>query len=353
MWHPTPEEAGRLTTTCHDFAMAGSRWWRRDPPIGRDREVSPDVFAMHGQFSPPRAGDVLVTASIGADGQAVALWATPDAAAALHGRTSIPGGASFADVTLAEPVEAVVTSHAGSKATGATSLDELRMAHPAIQPMPGGELLVVGARCRWTPVRVEPNAALFAEDGSLLRTAVVGDGVQHLRSTSTGEIWVGYSDEGVYGNFGWGHPGPAPVGRNGLARFDPDLTLAWEFPWDDRRPRIDDCEALNVGSDVWACYYSEFPLVRIADGSVQFWPPTRLDSLTTLLVDHDRIAFVGTDITFAHIEGDILRVTSSIPLALPPDARTPGTQLIGQSSTLHVLTPAGAWYKADLDTLAP
>ena len=29
---------------------------------------------------------------------------------------------------------------------------------------------------------------------------MLGDGVQHPQATAAGDIWVGYSDEGVFGN---------------------------------------------------------------------------------------------------------------------------------------------------------
>ncbi|MDX6212176.1 MAG: hypothetical protein QOF82_1263, partial [Frankiales bacterium] len=217
-------------------------------------------------------------------------------------------------------------------------------------PLPDGAVLVVGTRCAWTPDGVVPNAALYGADGSLRRTAVVGDGVQHLRSTPTGEVWIGYSDQGIYGSLGWGRPGLAPVGHSGLVRFGTDLTLAWEFPRGDAPPRISDCDALNVDSDVWTCYYTDFPVARIDHDLVTTWP-TGLVAVSALLVDQDRIASVGAQVTFAHIEGDDLRVTSTRPLILPPEAETPGTHLIGQGPSLHALTPSGDWYLADLDTL--
>jgi hypothetical protein len=178
-----------------------------------------------------------------------------------------------------------------------------------------------------------------------------GDGVHQVRSTPLGEIWIGYSDEGIYGNFGWGGPGPAPIGRSGLARFDADLNMTWEYPRTETIPPIDDFEALNVATDVWACYYSDYPLARIQDGSVRTWR-TGLTSASALLVDDDRVAFFGSQATFGRIEGDNLRVTGNAPLALPRDASARGTQLIGQGPKLNVLTPDGTWYVGDLDSFA-
>jgi hypothetical protein len=315
------------------------------------RRAARNVLMKHGQFVAPRAGDVLVTAAVGPAGEAVALWAAAEDAAALHGRHENAGGASFPDVTLPQPVEIRATVHTASRVTQVISIGEFGLAHPNVQPMPDGELLIVGSRCAWTAESVRPNAALYGADGSLHRTAVVGDGVQHVRSTPVGEVWIGYSDEGIYGNFGWGGPGPAPIGRSGLARFDADLNMTWEYPSAESIPRIDDFEALNVATDVWACYYSDYPLARIQDGSVRTWR-TGLTSASALLVDDDRVAFFGSQATFGRIEGDNLRVTGNAPLALPRDASARGTQLIGQGPKLNVLTPDGTWYVGDLDSFA-
>jgi hypothetical protein len=344
-----------------------------------------DVWRRHGQLTPPRPGDVLVTASIGPGGRAVALWAAPQEVAALRGRTadttaptrrrfgtfastsrSVPKAAaartrqamadtavrsSFPDVTLQEPAEVRVSIHGPAHAMRVITVPDLRLAHRLVQPMPDGELLVVGSRCAWTPDGVMPNAAVYSVDGSLRRTAVVGDGVQHLRSTPSGQVWIGYSDEGIYGNFGWGTPGPAPIGRSGLARFDRDLDVSWEFPAEGTTPRIDDCEALNVDHDVWTCYSSDFPLVRIDGDQVTTWP-TGLDTVSAVLADQTRVALVGAQTTVAELNGDNLQVTSTQHLALPPDAEAAGSQLIGQGSILHALTPDGLWYVTDLDILA-
>src|SRR5262249_4405358 len=78
-------------------------------------------------------------------------------------------------------------------------------------------------------------------------------------------IWVGYYDEGVYGNFGWGNAqGSAPIGAAGLLCFDRSGKKIWEYDAPEDVGTIDDCYALNVSSSgVWAYHYSDFPLVRV------------------------------------------------------------------------------------------
>jgi hypothetical protein len=57
-----------------------------------------------------------------------------------------------------------------------------------------------------------------------------GDGIEHVQATSAGEIWVGFFDEGIYGNYGWGSGTQLPVGRTGLVRFSPTFSPTEAFP---------------------------------------------------------------------------------------------------------------------------
>ena len=56
--------------------------------------------------------------------------------------------------------------------------------------------------------------------GSVVAEGTLGDGINHLLTTPSGAIWVGYFDEGVFGSFGWGGPGPPPIGQPGIVQFD-------------------------------------------------------------------------------------------------------------------------------------
>ena len=54
-----------------------------------------------------------------------------------------------------------------------------------------------------------------ARAGELRRQFVLGDGIKHVQTTAAGDIWVGYFDEGVYGNYGWGNdPDSEPIGAD-------------------------------------------------------------------------------------------------------------------------------------------
>jgi hypothetical protein len=139
----------------------------------------------------------------------------------------------------------------------------------------------------------EHNAIVYERDGTVAGEHVFGDGIQHVLTTPTGDTWVGYFDEGVYGNYGWSNTGPRPIGEAGLIRFGSDGTPAWRFTADEAPP-IDDCYALNVvGESAWACYYSDFPVVRVTGTEVTVWRNEVAGGASNLLVDGERVGLVG------------------------------------------------------------
>ena len=74
---------------------------------------------------------------------------------------------------------------------------------------------------------ISRNAVLYNSDGQVVSEHVLGDGIAHLLATSTGQVWAGYFDEGIYGNYGWGRAdSQEPVGAYGIVRFSP----AWSPP---------------------------------------------------------------------------------------------------------------------------
>jgi len=189
-------------------------------------------------------GDVLLSVAVGPAGEAVAVWSAPGDQEALTSVTVQPGWASFPDARAAQPAGVRVTVHSPGLA-GVVRIGQMALAHVTTQPLPGGRFLVVAARCRWRPEGPDRNALVYSPDGAVLAEYTIGDGVEDVLTTPSGSVWVGYFDEGVYGNHGWGGPGPQPLGSCGLARFDPAGEQDWRFP-QDAPATIDDCYALNV-----------------------------------------------------------------------------------------------------------
>ena len=97
------------------------------------------------------------------------------------------------------------------------AVEPLEVAYPEVQPLADGGLLVVDARVVYGS---PPNARVIAPDRRVRRAIMFGDGVEHVLVDRLDRAWVGYLDEGVFGNLGWGVPGPEPIGSPGLLRFD-------------------------------------------------------------------------------------------------------------------------------------
>lgn len=77
----------------------------------------------------------------------------------------------------------------------------------------------------------ELNALTVGLDGRILRRGCPGDGIGHLQVAEDGTIWAGYSDEGVYGNFGRRGPGPTPLGARGMPSLRSYLQRDLEHEW--------------------------------------------------------------------------------------------------------------------------
>jgi hypothetical protein len=175
-----------------------------------------------------------------------------------------------------------------------------------------------------------------------------GDGIQDVQITAGGEIWVSYSDEGVFGNYGWGLGSDSPpIGASGLVCFDTNAKKTWSYEAPVGLGPIDDCYALNVGREViWAYYYSDFPLVRIGrDRQIQAWR-TGIGGATAIAVDESRVLFFGGygDDEHRCLVGELGD--------LPSMATVTKWDAIGRGPLLHIFAGT-SWYQLDVRTLPP
>jgi hypothetical protein len=180
--------------------------------------------------------------------------------------------------------------------------------------MPGGSILLVGARSWWRSDGPDRNAVIYGADGRVLAEETLGDGIEHVLADGTGHIWVGYFDEGVFGNYGWGRPGsPEPLGACGLTGF-PQISSPSGWRNDIRGVR-----ALAVRGTQAALYGGHGP-------------------------DRDRLA-VGL------LDGGRFRQTGEYRLVLPGGEPMPApAKVIGRGACLHVLTGDG-WYQLAMNDL--
>jgi hypothetical protein len=208
--------------------------------------------------------------------------------------SEIRGIVAFPKSTLSEPVDWVV-ARSGAAGVETVTVADLPLVVSYVQPLPGNRLLLAGARCHWRPEGPERNAVIVDPLGRVCAAFTIGDGVQDVRITADGVIWVSYFDEGVFGNYGWHHPGPGPIGAPGLVAFD--ATGEITFAYDATAARSDDiCDAyaMNVTADgaAWVYFYTDFPIVRVQRGTYRLWR-TDVAGARALAVHDDRALLFG------------------------------------------------------------
>ena len=281
-------------------------------------------------------GDV-VAPSINARGHATMLVVEPE----LLDRApcSLPAGAQFVEFD-------------GTTIVHAVELDGALPALPEVCSLAGGGVLVVGSCCLNTPEgKAEKNARVYDEHGRLRGAFAAGDGISHVGVDDAGRIWVAYSDEGVYGD-------PGCIGASGLVRFNVEGEITWSYRPPDEESWIDDCYALNIaGTEVWACYFSSFPIARVRDDAVTLWPNCdHVTAAKALAVDGDHVLLAGgyreeaeravllkLDSTGAHEVGRFWLTT-------PDGASLSGARMIGSGGSVHLFAGT-SWYRIDIADL--
>lgn len=318
----------------------------------RDTDRFPRV-QFRGELEAPPGFDSLVTAGISLSGP-TALWSSRDGEAALHAYEQPPGRGRTPRTTPDAKPTVALAAYAGSGVVPTTvvRVRALPVAHPRIDMLADGSFLVVGARCRWAESGPELNALAIDRSGQIHRRGCLGDGIQHLQVARDGTIWAGYFDEGVYGNMGWGGPGPEPLGAGGIAAWSPDFEKAWEL--DPQEGLVDDCYALNVGAaEVLACPYTDFPVVRIQDRKVTVAATSGVSGPAGIIANGDQVGIIGTYrdpsllITGAIRDG-AFRESARVHLWAPDGAPMPTARVHCRGSVAHFLA-GRTWYSFDLE----
>lgn len=88
-----------------------------------------------------------------------------------------------------------------------------------------GSLLLASSFCWRKDDCVQKNARRYSTSGACLDEFMIGTGLSGLAIDDEDTIWVGYHEEGVYGNHGWDDN---PVGSAGLVAFSQDGQIRWE-----------------------------------------------------------------------------------------------------------------------------
>lgn len=202
-------------------------------------------------------------------------------------RVESPGWASFPKLRAGRPNRFRIHHKAADEDWTTLDLSETDENYHAVQPLGGDAWLLV--RGRADDDRDE-NAHVYDASGRHLRSFHAGDGIQDVQATADGQIWFSYFDEGVFSGMG--------LSGSGLVRLDSCGRCTFRFPGTHggTPPDIVDCYALNVASDreVWLCYYTEFPVVRLTDGKVDgVWPDAPVEGSPALAVRAGMVLFAG------------------------------------------------------------
>lgn len=324
-------------------------------------------------LQPPVKGAVLVQASISYHGLPVTIWSDEEGYARFFERNE-----NFPRVFVSEEADAIFALHnADGTVRIASAPVDLPVSVPDIQYLPDGTFLAVGARCRWSSDRHEAthNAYIYTADGELVRSGVLGDGIQDVQARSDGTIWTSYFDEGILGNFGWdfgvrgeasGEAENLAIGFCGLCRWNSELQAEWLYPdWHDVEPEfgeelahltfIADCYAMNCTDEQTViCPYSDFPLVTITGDRITRIVDTRkeIPRLRGLAVSGNRVLAYGDyDETICALAdtSDGYREITRCQVQHADDAALPYYPAGSRGSAIHFIDSLHRWFVLDVD----
>lgn len=236
---------------------------------------------------------------------------------------------------------------------GVTETDFVTMpsgAFPIVDRMADGRWIVAGVHAAAN----ERNGRIYTIDGRKEHEIHLGDGIDHLLCSPDSTIWVGYFDEGIFK--GAHKDGSRPVSAGGIVQFDAMGTPLWSFNDQVRDGyAVADSYAITLSvDDLWACYYTDFPIARIRAGHTKFWS-NEICGAKAIAVKGDKIILGGGYgskagcIRVLQLDGDRSRLLGS--LAFTPVERGTAALLQGRGEILHIVC-GGLWFKLPVQQAA-
>jgi len=297
-------------------------------------------------FAPQLSGREIISVGVGPENEVLVLAATSSAKEEALRRHVHPSGASFPLSKVAYQADVL---QFGPDFQGEVAL-EVEEAYPKIQPLPNGEVLIVAARCYNRSGNPEQNAAVYDVNGVFTRRFVMGDGIGHVQVARDGSIWAGYSDEGVFGNYGW----VEPLGASGLVHLDAHGGVIWKFEPSDEVDFIADCYSLNVARDaVWLCPYTDFPVIRLKPGGTKRAWKSEFAGARAITSDNHRVLLFGgytenrTRCVVQDLGDDSMKNAREVGFLLHSGEKLERPQVRGRGSILHFFVDT-SWYQLDL-----
>lgn len=215
--------------------------------------------------------------------------------------------------------------------------------YPIVDRTADGRWLIASSRAE----EGEANARIYSGDGAEEQAFPMGDGIENLLCAPDGTVWVGYFDEGVFG--GPNRDGSWPVSSGGIVQFDAGGKPCWLFNEHVQNTRaVADSYAMTLsGSALWACYYTDFPIVRVERGKAKFWA-NDIAGAKAVAVKDDVVVLAGgygdetSRIAVVRLERGAARHIGSLSFAASPAGSAGMVQ--GRGSIMHVVAD-GLWSK--------
>ena len=235
----------------------------------------------------------LVSRSISNSGDGLFLFVKGDLNGEAHGR--IESGGSFPQPKMPskKSFKIVVLNQYKKEVI---ELGELDFAFPVFDIFSDGRVVIAASRCRWRGKDdYDLNGLIYnPATGERIRF-LAGDGIQSLSVDNQSRIYISYFDEGVFGNFGWGNPGPIGSGAGGVNCFNDCGERIWYFnSVDGSGEFISDCYAMNVNqNNAYVYYYTDFSLCRIGSEFERKYWKTGLSGCHHFAISDEAILFSG------------------------------------------------------------
>ncbi|MFI8528669.1 hypothetical protein ACIGMX_00235 [Streptomyces aquilus] len=173
----------------------------------------------------------------------------------------------------------LVTVEGGRDRT--TRLRSVPARFPRVDALPDGGFVVADARRQDGVEQVQ----VFDSSGRSSHGFDVGDAIEHLLTDESGDLWVGYFDEGV---------GSDPLCDPGLRCWSRTGEPLWEYHQPSEAGWFLDCYALNVDRRcTWAYPYTDFPLLEIRNRRRASIRTTPVRGAKGVMVHGPRVALYG------------------------------------------------------------
>jgi len=309
-------------------------------------------FQKIGDVPQPSDDYALVANSVANDGALLFLSIEPTGISAVA-ETETRGIGTFPKARMKDAKRFRLAISRPGEVLRTIALPPLDVTFPRVDIFPNGTVLIVAPRCKWRgPGDCDLNGVIFDPETAQVSRILLGDGISSVYVDALGRIWVAYFDEGVFGNFGWGNPGPTPIGAGGLVCFSERGQKIWEYPGDHG---MADCYALNVsGSEAAMFFYTDFPLCRISsDFKLAYWK-TGLRGCHQFAISERKVLFSGqygdpSDVAYlGNLEAREVLRTRRVQLLLPDGSAVPEGQLLGRGRHLYFFD-ARSVYCASVD----